>query len=134
MPQTTKKVSVISKKGVSDHRPEIPVPYVFKKDEKLKRFLLSKLINAEYACLHLQVNSEKRKEKKTEEKSSSPLSKLVDTLINKSATFMSMSTPGSSSASLNPNATKTSPTMNSSSRLTTVRDRLRKFSTHYLKT
>jgi hypothetical protein len=45
------KLSVISKKDVPYFGPYIRKPYVFKKNENLKRFILSKLINAEYASL-----------------------------------------------------------------------------------
>jgi len=45
------KLSVVSKKDVPYFGPYIRKPYVFKKNENLKRFILSKLINAEYASL-----------------------------------------------------------------------------------
>ena len=45
------QVSVISKNDVPIIEPLIPKPHVFKKNEDLKRFLLTKLINAEYASL-----------------------------------------------------------------------------------
>ena len=113
---------MISKKDVPEHRPEIPVPYIFKKDEKLKRFLLSKLINAEYACLSGNNNSEKLPE--------NSIQKLVNTLTINSASFMSM-TKSSSSSSLTANSSLT--TSSSSSRLN-VLSRIRKFSSHHLKT
>lgn len=45
------KVSVISRKDVPYFGPYIRKPYIFKKDQNLKHFLLSKLIKAEYASL-----------------------------------------------------------------------------------
>ena len=45
------QVSVISKNDVPGIEPYIPKPCIFKKNEDLKRFLLTKLINAEYASL-----------------------------------------------------------------------------------
>lgn len=46
-----KKISVISKKSVQKFDPAIRKPYFFRPDLNLKHFLLTKLINAEYATL-----------------------------------------------------------------------------------
>ncbi len=45
------KLSVISKKDVPYFGPYIRKPFIFKKNENFRRFILSKLINAEYASL-----------------------------------------------------------------------------------
>lgn len=136
-------MSVISKKDVPEHRPEIHVPYIFNKDEKLKRFLLSKLINAEYASLRapaFSIYSEKTLE--------SSLQRLIDTLTLNSFLFTS-SLSSVSSISLTPvesvssqqqqfsesNNSLLASSSNAATASTskmTVRDRLRKLSTHYL--
>ncbi|CAF1143039.1 unnamed protein product, partial [Brachionus calyciflorus] len=45
------KVSVMSRKDVPYFEPLIRPPFIFEKNESLKKFLLSKLINAEFASL-----------------------------------------------------------------------------------
>lgn len=140
------KVSVISKRDVPEFGPRIRHPHIFKKDEKLKKFLLSKLINAEYASLRapaFSFYSEKTLE--------SSLQKLYENLILSTQAFINMfsfsptSLAGlipetSSPASVLPSASSSQISTTSSSNNTntnnnklTVRNAFRKFSTHYFK-
>lgn len=95
---------MISKKDVPLYDPLIRRPYIFNKSEKLKKFILSKLINAEYASLRapaFSVYSEKTLE--------SSLQRLCDSLLQSTRSFVSFpgsaagdSTIGSTTTSLSP--------------------------------
>ena len=62
--------------------PFVRKPYVFKKDENLKRFILSKLINAEYASLRAPAFSQF-----SEKTFKQSLNKLCENLADKTHTF-----------------------------------------------
>ncbi len=77
-------MSVISKTKVPIFEPVIHWPFVYEKDENLKKFLLSKLINAEYASLKAPAFSSFSE--KTLEQS---LQKLCETLEKLTSSFTS---------------------------------------------
>jgi hypothetical protein len=80
-------VSVISKTKVPAFGPEIYRPYVYEKDENLKNFLLSKLINAEYASLKAPAFSSFSE--KTLEQSLQTLCKTLESLTSSFTFFES---------------------------------------------
>ena len=119
--------------------PYIRAPYIFKKDKNLKKFLLSKLINAEYASLRapaFSFYSEKTLE--------SSLQKLYENLVLSTRSFTNFSpmsligiipdlgTHGNSLFSDSSSHISTTSGSNNSSRLT-VKGAFRKLSTHYFK-
>lgn len=134
------KVSVISKKDVPEFEPFIRAPCIFQKDDKLKKFIVSKLINAEYASLRapaFSIYSEKTLE--------SSLQKLYENLILSTRSFITMFTfTPTSLAGMGPDTSAPSSLLSessshisnvsasNSSRLT-VKGAFRKLSTHYFK-
>lgn len=118
--------------------PYIRAPYIFKKDKNLKKFLLSKLINAEYASLRapaFSFYSEKTLE--------SSLQKLYENLVLSTRSFTNFSpmsligiipdlgTHGNSIFS--DSSSHISTTSGSNSSRLTVKGAFRKLSTHYFK-
>ncbi len=73
---------MISKNDVPSFTPKINSPFIYKKDENLKKFLLTKLVNAEYASLKAPAFSQ-FSEKTLEH----ALSKLYDELYNMNFSF-----------------------------------------------
>lgn len=136
------KVSVIQKKDVPYFGPIVRPPYLFNKDENLRKFLLSKLINAEYASLKapaFSVYSEKTLEQS--------MQRLYETLtisthrfiyqpyINYSTMSISDSNNMSSTSShlMSDSASQMSSSQSSNTSKNTVKSALRKLSAHYLK-
>lgn len=132
---------MISKKDVPEFGPRIRSPFIFKKNERLKKFILSKLINAEYASLRapaFSFYSEKTLE--------SSLQKLYENLILSTRSFVTMLTfsptslvglmPDTSnigSVSPSESSLQISTTSSNINNKLTVRGAFRKFSTHYFK-